>query len=268
MTKTICIANHKGGVGKTTTTINLAGALSRTGKQILVCDLDQQGSASKSLAGPDFPETILNIFSGQSITPLQTKNQNIYLLPADKNLSSITQKMATDYDTLFKLKDYLKTLNCKGMNEETRKRCIMIGEPNEYDFVLIDTPPTLLNLTLAGMIAADYLLIPISTQYYSLQGTNDLIESYQKVQQRLNEDLKLLGACISMHDKRTALANEVLQEIKQHFNGNLFKSIIPKTIKVEEAQVKVMPVTDLYPESEVSKQYFNLANEIIRRTEQ
>lgn len=262
MTKTICIANQKGGIGKTTTTVNLAGALSRKGSKILVADLDPQGSASKTLSDITFQETIYHIFSGQNITPLQTKNQNIYLLPADKNLSSITPKMVTDYDVLFKLKDYLKNVNYKGVDEETRKRMLF---PFEYDFILIDTPPTLLNLTLAGMIAADYLLIPVSTQYYSLQGTNDLIASYQKVQQRLNENLKLLGACISMHDKRTALANEVLQEIKNHFNGNLFQSIIPKTIKIEEAQVNCSTITDLYPESKVSKQYLNLADEIIRR---
>ena len=244
---TITTANQKGGVGKTTTTVNLAGALSMIGHKVLVIDTDPQGNATKSLTEEEPPCSVSDIFNGESPPPIKTSNHNINLIPADKNLSSVTSKMTNDYDLLFKLKDYIKT-------------------QKNYNFILIDTPPTLLNLTLSGMIAAEYLLIPISTQYYSLQGTNDLIESYQKVRQRLNPDLKLLGACISMHDKRTALSNEILTEIQSYFNGQLFTSIIPKTVKIEEAQAGVRIITDMFPGTEASRQYLSLAKEITAKT--
>lgn len=238
------IANQKGGIAKTTTATNLSGAYSSFGKKILLVDLDPQGNASKSSTESQFSDSVLNVYLNKKISPLKTNDPNIDLLPSSRTLSSIIPKMTLENEILFKLKDYLKNFE------------------SAYDIVIIDTPPTILNLTLSGMVAADYLLIPMSTNFFTLQGTEDLLESFRKVKENLNPDLKLLGACISIHDKRTALANQILGEIKSYFNGRLLESIIPREIKIEEAQVNCSTVVKMFPESKSAKAYLNLAREI------
>jgi len=243
----IVISNQKGGVGKTTTVINLSGALAKQEKKVLLIDLDPQGNLSKSfLETVPGDKTTLNIFNQQSIKPIKTYNKNIDIIPCDNSLSSIISKMTSDIDTIFLLKDFVKT-------------------QTNYDIIMFDTPPTLMNLSLSAMVSCDFLLVPISTQYYSMQGTNEILQSFIKVKNRFNQKMEFLGALISMHDKRTAMANDILKEIKSEFKDELFKSIIPRTIKIEESQVNKKTVIDLFPESEVSKQYLKLSEEIINK---
>ena len=239
--KTIAILNQKGGCGKTTVAYNLAGALA-FGKKILLIDLDSQGNLSKSLEY-DSTHTAKDIFTGSSPVPCRTNVSNIDLIPADKTLSAITHEITADIDMQFRLREYLSTLI-------------------DYDLVIIDTPPTVGGFTLAAMIAANYFLIPISTNFYTTHGTSDLMETIAKVQKRLNPNLKMLGACISIHDKRTVLANEILTQTQKRFNGKTLNSIISKSIKVEEAAVNRSPVVYSFPKSQTAKEFKALANEI------
>lgn len=242
--KTIVVANEKGGVGKTTTATNLAGAYSIWGKRVLLVDLDPQGNASKTMTESEFSDTSLHVYLNKNPAPLKTENKNIDLLPSNRNLSSITLKMNTENEILFKLKDYLEKVK------------------NDYHLAIVDTPPTIMNHTISGMVCADYLLVPISTNYYSLQGTKELIDSFLTVKENLNPDLKLLGACVTIHDRRTALANQILDRLKENFKDNLFKQIIPKEIKVEEAQVNCKTVVEMFPESKSATAFLNLASEV------
>jgi chromosome partitioning protein len=247
-TKKIVISNQKGGVGKTTTVINLSGAFSKQGFRVLLLDLDPQGNLSKSFTNnvSELNNT-LNIFTQeQKVIPVKTYNKNIDLITCDNSLSSIIPKMTSDIDTMFLLKDFVLTMN-------------------EYDIVLFDTPPTLMNLSLSAMISSDFLLVPISTQFYSLQGTNEILMSFIKIKNRFNPDMKFLGSVVSMHDKRTALSNDILKEIKSGFKDEVFNTIIPRTIKIEESQANKKTVIDFYPNSLVSEKYISLSNEILKR---
>ena len=243
----IVISNQKGGVGKTTTVINLSGAFAKQGKRVLLIDLDPQGNLSKSFLDnvPD-EKTTLNIFEQKEIIPIKTYNKNIDLIPCDNSLSSIISKMTSDIDTIFLLKDFAE-------------------KQNNYDLIFFDTPPTLMNLSLSAMVSCNYLLVPISTQFYSMQGTNEILQSFIKVKNRFNPEMKFLGSLISMHDKRTAMANDILNEIKTSFKDELFENIIPRTIKIEEAQVNKKTVIDLFPNSFVSEKYFLLSKEIFNK---
>jgi len=247
--KRIVISNQKGGVGKTTTVINLSGAFAKQNLKTLLIDLDSQGNLSKSFL-ENVPEerTTLNIFNQKEIIPIKTYNENINIIPCDNSLSSIIPKMTSDFDTIFLLNDFVK-------------------QQTNYDIILFDTPPTLMNLSLSAMVSSDYLLVPISTQFYSMQGTNDILISFMKIKNRFNNDMQFLGGLVSMHDKRTAMANDILKEIKTEFKNELFNSIIPRTIKIEEAQVDRKTVIDLFPGSDVSNCYLDLSKEILNKIE-
>jgi len=241
--KTIVIANQKGGLGKTTVAQNVGYCISQTGRKTLLIDLDPQQNLGKTF-NVDTTSSVAEVLSGNSADPVQINSTNLFILPAGPNLSVYLAKMAADIDLLFPLREYVKSLS-------------------NYSVIIIDTPPTLVGLTLAGFIAADYLLIPVSTSFYSTHGTDDLIQTYVKVKKQLNTGLNLLGFCVSMHDGRTALGNEILDGLRSQFNGKVFSSTISKTVKIEEAQAKGKSVSELYPQAEVSKQYSALTNEIL-----
>ena len=241
---TITITNQKGGVGKTSVAYNLAGALSKKYK-VLICDLDPQGNISSSFKHHG-TSNIKDIFGKETCLPIRTNIQNINLLPSDRSLSGILPHLTSDFDLQYKLDDFLKT-------------------QTQYDFILIDTPPTIGNFSLCAAIASKYFLIPISTQYYTMQGTSDLLASMEKVKERLNNDLTFLGACVSLHDKRTALSKEILVNVKKKFNGKLFDTIIPKVIAVEESQVFKEPLAQCFPNLKVTRCYQQLTLEIIER---
>ncbi len=242
----ITVSNQKGGVGKTSVTINLSGAFALQQKKVLLIDLDPQGNLTKSFLKQITSKTTLDIFHDKNVIAQNTYNKNIDIIPCDKTLSSITPIMSKDINVMFNLKQYLH-------------------RQKTYDVILIDTPPTLMDLSMSAIVSAKYLLIPLSTQYFSMHGTNEIIKTFTKTKKILNSSIEFLGCCISMHDKRTALSNEILTQIKTKFKDKVFKTIIPRTIKVEEAQVRRKTVIDEFRKSEVSKKYLTLSQEILSR---
>ncbi|MBL8993774.1 MAG: ParA family protein [Spirochaetia bacterium] len=244
----IVVTNLKGGVAKTTTAFNLAGALARQGKSVLAIDLDPQGNLSQSFEYQSGGSTT-DIFLGNTPEPCETSVPRVTLVPADKSLSGLQAQLATDFDLQFRVRDFLAGLS-------------------GYDFFVIDTPPTLGSYSLAGALAATHALIPQSSQFFSIKGTSDVLDSLLKIKQRLNPGLVLLGVCITAHDRRTALGSEVIEKSKARLNGSVFNTVIHRTIKIEESQVARRPVVEMFPGSEVAKEYERLTAEILGKIKQ
>lgn len=241
----IVVANHKGGCGKTSLVFNLAGAYAAEGRRVLIIDLDPQGNLSQSLTHTG-AHTVADIFTGSECLPRQTNIERIDIIAANMSLSHVALAVLSDVDLQFKLRDYLAGVE-------------------GYDLILIDTPPTLTGFSLAGLLAADHVLIPINTSYYTMSGTNDLLAGINRIKNRLHPELCMLGACVSMHDGRTALANEVLGRVREQFGERFIEPDISRTVKVEESQVKRTPVVQLFPSSIIAGEYAALAEEIERR---
>lgn len=244
-TPAVVVTNQKGGVGKSTIVFNLAGVCAKAGKKVLCVDLDPQGNLSQSFAWTG-ETTVTDMFDGKPSGPVETNCKGVHLIPADRNLSGVLPRLIADFDLQFKLKDFLQTLS-------------------GFDLVLIDTPPTMGSFSLAGALAADFFLIPLSTQFFSIQATAEVMNSMTKVKDRLNPSLSLLGAIVSIHDKRTALGDEVLKRAKAFFKDFLFDQVISRTVKVEESQVKKNPVVEMFPGSESAREYETLGREVMTR---
>ena len=244
-TPAITLAFNKGGVGKTTSTIHLAHTFAHEGLTVIICDTDPQGNSSKTELGKDYPDLMIEIFQGNSPDPLPTSNPRIFILPATRKLTTITDTLASDFTKLFRLKEYLAKTN--------------------FDIALIDTPPTLTGISIAAQIAATHTIMPISPHFYSLQGANDLMNNYRQLKEHLNTNLEFLGVLITDFDKRTALGNEICTEIKTVFKEKVFDTIIPHSVAIEEALTKGKSIIDTAPGSKISKLYFKLAEEILQR---
>jgi len=254
----IAVANQKGGVGKTTTTFNLGAALANKlyspnnalNHNILLIDCDPQGNLTKTLLyDHETPKGMTaDIFRADREDPAMagTYKSNLYLLPADRDLSREAETIAADFTKIFRLKEYI---------EAQRKMSL----------VIVDTPPTLGGLTLAALVAATHLLIPISTHLYSLQGTNDLLDNFRRVKERMNPQLEIVGVLISDYDQRTVLATEIAEKVTETFHGKLFKTKIMHSVKIEEAAVKRQAVVDQPRHCEAVDAYKQLASEVMER---
>jgi len=241
----ISFVNHKGGVGKTTSTINIAGVLATLGLSVVIYDTDPQGNASKTMIKKPYDDLMLEIFQGNDPEPLPTGNKNIFIIPTTKKLTTITDTLSGDFTKLFRLRDTLSK--------------------TKTDIVLIDTPPTLTGISVAAQLAATHTIMPISPHFYSLQGANDLMSNYRQIKEHLNKDLEFLGVLITDYDKRTTLAKEIKNEIEETFKDKTFSTIISKSVIIEEAVVNGKTVNDMFPKSEITKQYFRLTDEILIR---
>lgn len=248
----IAIANQKGGVGKTTTAINLSAALARAGKKVLLVDLDPQANSSltffdqKAIEDSVY-ELLTETSLGYEKVVKASAISGLDVLPSRISLAKFESKVIGEFDAPFRLKDRLD------------------GLTKLYDYVLIDTPPTLGLITVNALVASDYLIIPIQPSYFALEGTDDLLETIDKVKARPNPDLQVLGVVITLHDKRTTLARDIQEQIRQVFGEKVFSTVITKSIRLEESPAYKETIFTFAPTSSGANEYSSLCEEVIRR---
>lgn len=250
MARTIAVANQKGGVGKTTTTINLSAALAEQGKKVLLVDLDPQGNATSGVGVDkrELEDTVYELFVGRTTLEeclLETDFLNLSVIPANINLSGAEIDLIDMENREYYLKDILQQIK------------------DDYDFILIDCPPSLNMLTVNAMTAADTVLVPIQCEYYALEGLSQLIHTINLVKKRLNPQLQLEGVVFTMYDARTKLSMQVVENVKQTLKENIYNTIIPRSIKLAEAPSYGMPITAYAPTSPGADAYRLLAMEVI-----
>jgi chromosome partitioning protein len=256
MGKIIAVSNQKGGVGKTTTAINLGASLALAEKRILLVDMDPQGNLTSGVGLKDQvtdAETIYEAITadtdaGNGGAPvLPTAVQNLFLIPANRNLAGAEIELV-------------------GMTQrETRLRLLLERLRGQYDFIMIDTPPSLGLLTVNALVAADAVLIPLHCEYFALEGIADLVATLRRVRGALNPNLDIEGVLLTMHDERTNLGSQVAKDIRNFFQEKVFQTVIPRNIRLGEAPSHGMPVILYDVKSRGSEAYLALARELLAR---
>ena len=255
MGRIIAITNQKGGVGKTTTSINLSAALGAKGKKVLVIDTDPQGNTTSGY-GIDKNEldySVYDLMLGEcSVHDCIIKNvvENVSLIPSNVDLSAIEIELIGTEQKEYILKkeiDYVKDM---------------------YDFVIIDCPPSLSMLTINSMTTANSVIVPIQCEYYALEGLSDLLHTINLVQERLNPDLNMEGVVFTMYDSRTNLSNQVVENVKEYLGQNVYKTVIPRNVRLAEAPSYGQPINIYDPKSAGAEAYAMLADEVIKRKDE
>jgi len=255
--KIISVINQKGGVGKTTTVINLAAGLSNQGKKILVIDLDPQGNATTGLGLNNLEnsnETIYGVLNGtKSISAAIKKTQfkNLDIITSNVDLSGLEVETAGDSKRAFILKDKLTAY----LNNST----------DNYDYILIDCPPSLSLLTVMALVSSKSLIVPLQTEFFALEGLTQLVKTIDRIKVSLNPDLQIRGILLTMYDKRNKLSSQVEKEARDYFNEKVYTTVIPRNVRLSEAPSHGMPVL-IYDKTCVgSKSYFSFTDEFINQ---
>ena len=252
MGRIIAVANQKGGVGKTTTTINLSACLAEKGKNVLTIDIDPQGNTSSGLGVKknELSFTVYDLIIGNcSIKECLVKNvyENLSLLPSNVNLAGAEIELIGVEEREFILKKEIEKVR------------------NQYDFIIIDCPPSLNTLTVNAMTTADTVLVPIQCEYYALEGLSQLIHTINLVRQRLNPLLEIEGVVFTMYDARTNLSLQVVENVKQNLEQKIYKTIIPRNVRLAEAPSHGLPINIYDPKSAGAEGYRDLADEVIEK---
>ena len=253
----ISIINQKGGVGKTTTVINLAAGLSMKGKKILVIDLDPQGNATTGLGLSNTASsdtTIYSVLNGnKKITEViqKTKFENLNLVTSNVDLSGLEVETAGDSRRAFKLKDELTSI----LNDSRAS----------YDYILIDCPPSLSLLTIMALVASDALVVPLQTEFFALEGLTQLMKTIERIKNNLNPDLSIRGILLTMYDRRNKLSGEVEKEARNYFKEKVYQSVVPRNVRLSEAPSHGVPVLIYDKTCPGSKSYFNFTEEFLNQ---
>ena len=254
--KIISVINQKGGVGKTTTVINLAAGMTMKGKKILVIDLDPQGNATTGLgvSNTDSELTIYSVLNGNkkiSEVIQSTKFENLNLITSNVDLSGLEVETAGDSRRAFKLKDELASiLNDSGAS---------------YDYILIDCPPSLSLLTIMALVASNELVVPLQTEFFALEGLTQLMKTIERIKSNLNPSLNIRGILLTMFDKRNKLSGEVEQEARNYFKEKVYQTIIPRNVRLSEAPSHGVPVLLYDKACPGSKSYFTFTDEFLNQ---
>lgn len=253
MGKVIAIANQKGGVGKTTTAVNISTIIAKKGKKVLLIDSDPQGNATSGLGiDKDVENSIYDVLINE-VNIIQTLQdtcvKTLKLCPSNMNLAGAEVELVSQMSREYRLKEKLDNIK------------------NEFDFIFIDCPPSLGLITLNAFTASDSVLIPVQCEYYALEGLGQLLNTINLVKKHLNKGLEVEGAVLTMYDIRTNLSNQVVKEVKKYFDDKVYKTVIPRNIKLSEAPSFGMPITMYDEKSKGAKCYVKLAKEILKEND-
>ena len=254
MAQIISVANQKGGVGKTTTTVNLGACLASLGKQVLLVDMDAQGNATSGVGirKPDVTQDIYDVLVNElpiAEATIATEHENLSIVPATLQLAGAEIELTSMMARESRLKSSLAEVN------------------DQYDYILIDCPPSLGHLTINSFTASDSILIPVQCEYYALEGLSQLLNTVRVVQKHFNPELEIEGVLLTMYDARTNLGNEVVEEVRKYFREKVYDTVIPRNIRLSEAPSHGKPIIDYDPRSRGAEVYQALAKEVVDREE-
>ena len=254
MAQIISVANQKGGVGKTTTTVNLGACLASLGKKVLLVDMDAQGNATSGVGirKPDVTRDIYDVLVNElpiDEATLITEHENLSIVPATLQLAGAEIELTSM------------------MARESRLKGSLAEVSSQYDYILIDCPPSLGHLTINSFTASDSILIPVQCEYYTFEGLSQLLNTVRVGQQHFNPELEIEGVLLTMYDARTNLGNEVVEEVRKYFREKVYETIIPRNIRLSEAPSHGKPIIDYDPRSRGAEVYQALAKEVVSREE-